>query len=122
MDITTGAQTLSAPAAFPGVLDTSTIPADADLTIHTTVDGLAAGESALIVIEDTANATPFSDAHQIVAQHVAGPIQHQAPIALSWRRYELAAIRTGAANCALRARLVSISAGASVTFHAGLYT
>ena len=119
-DITTGQQTLTAAGVVTGSLDTSGIAATDDLTLHLTVSGLTAGKTALIALEDTASATPFSDKRQVAVAHFVGAIAGPAEIQLSWRRYQLAALRTGAANCALRANLLALDGSTSITLQAQL--
>ena len=119
-DITTGPQTVSDAGAVTGVLSTAAILATADLTVRIHILGMTAGKNALVSIEDTAlgGLNAFTDAHQVAVVHVAGAVTTE--IQLNFRRYQLPTIRTGAANCALRANVQAIDAGGNLTIYGQL--
>jgi hypothetical protein len=108
-DITTGFQTVSATGAVTGTLDTSALSGDSSIKLC--VNGLAAGQTAQVAIEDTASATPFNDAHQVAVFHVQGQVQSQAEAWFAKRQYEIPATRFGAANTKLRANVLALSGG-----------
>jgi len=111
-DITTGEQAVAAAGAVTGTLDTSAfvITANAGFrTLKCVVRGLAPGKRALFVIEDTANATPFSDALQVAAMHFVGS-QPTEGVAKEYQVYDIPMIRTGVANSKLRLNCLAIDA------------
>jgi hypothetical protein len=117
--ITTGAQTVTGTGPVTGSLDTSALGATADFTVKLDVTSMTAGAVAIIAIEDTANATPFSDAVQVAVFHVSGPIVTRADDNLNKRRYEIPGTRFGQSNSKLRANVLSLSGTSpSMTFTA----
>jgi hypothetical protein len=107
-DITTGAQTVAAAGAVTGVLATAALTNFK--TVKLLVFGLSAGQRALFSIEDTANATPFSDARQVAVAHFIGaqPVDGNAK---EWATYDIPLTRFGVANSALRVNCLAIDAG-----------
>ncbi len=106
-DITTGEQTVAAAGAVTGSLDTSALVA-ADLkTVKLTVRGLAAGKRAVFAIEDTANATPYSDKIQVAVAHFQGA-QPTEGVSKEWQTYDIPLTRFGVANSALRLNCLAI--------------
>lgn len=106
-DITTGEQAVAASGAVTGSLDTSALTSFK--TIKLTVRGLAAGKRALFVIEDTANASAFSDALQVAAAHFQGT-QPTEGVAKEWATYDIPLTRFGVANSKLRLNCLAIDA------------
>lgn len=104
-DITTGEQTVSATGAITGSLDTSALTGD--YTVKVMVRGLSAGKKCLIVLEDTANASAFSDALQVAAFHFVGG----APTDGNFherKSYDIPMTRFGATNTKLRLNCLAI--------------
>ncbi len=98
-EITTGEQSVSAVGAVTGVLSTSAL--SGDFTIKVRVRGMTAGQGILLSVQDTANATPFSDANAVAVAHVPGgaPVEG---VTFEWRTKDIPFTRFGAANTALR--------------------
>ncbi len=111
--ITTGAQSPTTAGAITGVLDTSGLTGD--FTIKLRVTALGAGKKATIALEDTANATAFSDALQQWVQQVKGPYSANTEKVFSIRAYELPNMRFGAANTKLRFNLTAVDASPGLT-------
>jgi hypothetical protein len=114
-DITTGAQTVSAAGPVAGTLSTaalSEIP-----TLKLSVSSLSAGATARIAIEDTASTTAFSDAQQAHVWDLEGPIT-KAEDDESATADMIPSLRIGETNNALRANVLFLTAGASLTLHA----
>lgn len=118
VDITTGVQTVSTAGAVTGTLDTSAFTGD--YTIHLRIVGLSAGKRALIAIEDTANASAFSDARQIKVEHVVGTITQDVEQRFSYRANQLQMTRYGAANTKLRVNVLAVDASPGLKVHAYL--
>jgi len=117
-DITTGEQTVAAAGAVTGSLDTSAVASFKSIKL--TVRGLAAGKKALFAIEDTANATPFSDARQVAVAHFQGS-QPTEGVAKEWATYDIPLTRINVANAALRLNCLAIdSTPGTVKAHAWL--
>lgn len=70
-NITTGEQAVTAAGAVTGSLDTSASTFTFN-TIKVSVRGLSATKRAVFAIEDTANASAFSDAVQVAVFHFVG--------------------------------------------------
>jgi hypothetical protein len=108
--ITTGEQSVAATGPITGTLSTVTLAAP--FTFRLRVRGLAAGQTISIGLEDTANATPFSDAIvQWVTQVTGVAVPEGTTDNKTW--YQLPAIRIGAANCKVRFNCYSITGGAT---------
>ena len=132
--ITTGPQTLTAPGAFTGVLDTSALPAQA--TLFLTVLAITPGATARVAIEDYTNLSTGTEQAPLTPDNLpaalwqfggpgalSGPAAANipdAPLKVSRPGHELPDIRMGSANTHLRAVLVSLTgpSGASITVHA----
>ena len=108
-DITTGEQTVATAGAVTGTPDTSGFtPVNGGFhSIKLLVRGLSNGKRALFAIEDTANASPFSDATQIAVANIMGGMPTEG-IAKEWSLADLPMIRTGAANNKLRLNCLAI--------------
>jgi hypothetical protein len=104
-DITTGEQAVTAAGAVTGSLDTSGLTAFK--TIKLTVRGLAAGKRALFAVEDTANATPYSDKVQVAVAHFQGSMPAEG-VSKEWQTYDIPLTRFGVANSALRLYCLAI--------------
>lgn len=104
-EITTGIQTVTSTGAVPGTLDTSAL--SGDFTIKVQVLDLTAGSTARIVVEDTANATPFSDAQPVSVFDVAGQVN--TPSTQDVRKYQVPSTRFGQANNKLRLNVQVLS-------------
>lgn len=117
-DITTGLQSVSAAGAVTGSLDTS--GNTGDYTIWLRVAGLDAGKRAIIAIEDTANASAFSDARQVAVQQVIGAVTPDTEVKFSWRAYQLPMLRYGSANTKLRANVLAVDGSPNLKVHAYL--
>jgi hypothetical protein len=103
-NITTGAQTVSATGAVTGSLATATLTGD--YTVKIRVSGLAAGKSLQVALEDTANASAFSEATQpYVFSFVGG--DDRDGITLSVRAYQIPMARFGVANSKFRLNVQS---------------
>lgn len=128
-DITTGAQTVTATGPVTGTLDTSAL--SGDYTVWIQVDGLTAGATAHIAVEDTASATAFSDAQAQATFSVTGQVESVATITLSFRDYQVGTgqveadltmgtnpRRFGATNTKLRANVTELTGSSpGLTLH-----
>jgi hypothetical protein len=97
--ITTGEQSVTTTGAITGSLDTSGLTGD--YTVKIRVRGLTSAQNIQIVLEDTANVTPYSDALQPFSATFAGVAQPEGET-LSVRSYQIPACRFGATHTALR--------------------
>jgi len=114
-DITTGAQTVTAAGPVTGTLSTATLTAAP--TLKLAVTGLTAGATARIAIEDTANSTAFSDAQAAAVWDIEGQVSTN-DMDLSVTADMIPSLRFGTANNKLRANVLFLSVGASLTLHA----
>lgn len=105
-NITTGEQSVSATGAVTGSLDTSALTGD--YTVKLRVWGLTSAQSAMIAIEDTANASAFSDAKQVAVAHVVGVAAVEG-VTFEWKTKDIPVTRFGATNTKLRANVLGIS-------------
>lgn len=105
--ITTGEQSVSATGAVTGTLDTSALTGD--FTIKLRVRGLLAAQTAKIVIEDTANASAFSEAQPVAIAYVSGGSEVASGNSFEWRKYDVPLARVGAANNKLRVNVQQLS-------------
>jgi hypothetical protein len=120
--ISAGPQTLTAAGVVSGTLDTSalTLPC----TIFVEVQHLTPANATLaITIEDTAHPTAgetvaFDDAATVCTFELQGSDAEPAPILQSVRSVNLPAMRFGAANNKLRARVSTLTGGGSATLAA----
>ena len=104
-NITTGEQTVSATGAITGTLDTSGL--SGDYTVKLRVSGLSAGKKIMIALEDTANASAFSDALQCAVFHVVGGATADGNYN-ERKNYDIPMTRFGAANTKLRFNTLAI--------------
>ncbi len=105
-DITTGEQAVAAAGAITGSLDTSAL--SGNYTVKLRVRGLSSGKVAVIAIEDTANASAFSEAVQVAVAHFTGGMTADGS-AREWAQFEIPGTRFGVANSKLRANCLSIT-------------
>lgn len=110
--------TVNATGAVTGTLDTSALAGD--FTLVVVVNNLATGKKARIAIEDTANATPFSDAQPVAVFDLVGGINTNNSVAFSKRAYEIPSARIGAANNKFRANVLSCDASPNLQVQAFL--
>ena len=108
-DITTGEQTKTTTGAITGSLDTSALTGKYGVKLRMS---LTAGV-AVVALEDTANATPFSDAIQVAVFHIKGASSTEGQVK-NRQDYEIPGTRFGAANTKLRFNLLSISGGGTL--------
>jgi hypothetical protein len=107
--ITTGVQSPTSAGAITGSLDTSALTGKWSLKIR--IAALAAGKTAIIAIEDTAHATPFSEAIAQAVIQVKGTItEGKSEKNFVIHDYELPGVRFGATNNKLRANLLAVTA------------
>ena len=97
--ITTGQQSVTTTGAITGVLNTSALTGA--FTVKIRVAGLTSAQNIQIALEDTANATPFSDALQPWCVTFAGVAEPEGATQ-SVRSYQIPACRFGVANSELR--------------------
>jgi hypothetical protein len=97
--ITTGEQSVTSTGAITGVLNTAALTGA--FTVKLRVRGLTSAQNIQIVLEDTANVTPFSDALQPWSVTVAG-VNEPEGATHSVRSFEIPACRFGATNTELR--------------------
>lgn len=117
-DITTGEQAVTAAGAVTGSLDTSALAVTALKSVKLTVRGLAAGKRAVFAIEDTANASAFSEAVQVAVAHFVGSMPTEG-VAKEWATYDIPLTRFGVANSKLRLNCLAIdSTPGTVLAHA----
>jgi hypothetical protein len=111
MEISTGAQTLTAAGVVTGTADVSALTVRP--TIKVDITGLTTG-TARIEIQDTANSSEFSDAETVAAFDVTGPVTQ---LDLSATPDLTPSMRLGAAHNQLRANVTLLTAS-SITVHA----
>jgi hypothetical protein len=97
--ITTGEQSVTTTGAITGSLDTSAL--SGAFTVKLRVRGLTSAQNIQIALEDTANASAFSDALQPWSVTTAGVAVVEGATH-SVRSYEIPACRFGATNTKLR--------------------
>jgi len=115
--ITTGEQTVSATGPVSGTLNTSALSGDWSVKVR--IRGLAAGKRIMLSLEDTNNATPFSDARTIAHWDTLGGMPTDG-LTLTKYHYESPSAKFGAANTALRVNCTAIDSGASAQILAWL--
>ena len=103
--ITTGEVAVTTTGAISGTLVTSGLTAGVG-SMKIRINGLLQGQTCRIVVEDTANATPFSDALQV--WEVESTFSHS-----TVELIDLPDMRFGVANSALRLNCQAITAGAT---------
>jgi hypothetical protein len=97
--ISTGEQTVTTTGAVTGSLDTSALTGA--FTVKLRVRSLTSAQNLQIVLEDTANASAFSDATQPWSVTVAG-VNVVEGSTYSVESYQIPACRFGATNTKLR--------------------
>lgn len=106
---------MTAAGVVTGTLDTSALTIQP--LIRVDVVSLTAGAKARIAIEDTANASAFSDALPVAVFDVVGQVN--APVELAIRTEDCPTLRYGATNNKLRANVLILSGSSpSLTVHA----
>lgn len=108
--ITTGEQSVTATGAITGVADTSAYTKDL-FTVKLRVTSFPAGQTATIALEDSANATAWSDTRQVQTFHVVGPATAEAPLDFFVKKNDIPNVRIGVANAKMRFNVQSISGG-----------
>lgn len=103
--ITTGEQTVTGTGPVTGTLDTSGL--SGDYTVFVRVRGLTSGSSMQVALEDTANASAFSDATQpyvfsFVGSGTTGAGAQTEGIVQSVRKYQMPKARFGVTNSKFR--------------------
>lgn len=115
-DITTGEQSIAAAGPATGTLDTSALTGAYNIKCR--VSGLATGKKMMVSIEDTANASAFSDALPLAVFHFTGGFPVDG-ITKSLQAYDIPNARFGITNSKLRVNVTAIDAGAgSPSVHA----
>lgn len=114
-DITTGVQSVTAAGALAGSLDTSALTGKYAVKLNFS---LTAGV-AVVALQDTANASAFSDSVDVAVFHIKGPSSTEG-IVYSKQDYEIPATRFGAANTKLRFNVLSIAGGGTLAAHGWL--
>jgi hypothetical protein len=105
--ISTGEQSVTSTGAITGSLNTASLTGD--YTVKLRVRGLTlATQNVMVALEDTANASAFSDALQCWVASVAGATPTEG-VTLSVRSYQLPAARFGATNTKLRFNCLAIN-------------
>ena len=115
-DITTGERTgITTTGALTGSLDTSALTGKYAVKLRMK---LTAGV-AVVALEDTANASAFSEPIQVAVFHIkgAGPAEGTEH---SRQDYEIPGTRFGASNTKLRFNLLSISGGGTLVAYGWL--
>ncbi len=108
--ITTGEQTVTATGAVTGTLDTSTITGD--YTVKVRVRDLTTSKKIMIAVEDTAGATPFSDALAVQVFHFGGATGEE-DTDKEARSYDIPSTLMGGTNNKLRVNVYRIDSGAT---------
>ncbi len=110
-NITTGEQgSITTTGAITGSLDTSALTGKYAVKLRMK---LTAGV-AVVAVEDTANASAFSDAIQVAVFHIKGASPNEGN---EWNKqdYEIPGTRFGATNTKLRLNVLSITGGGTLT-------
>ena len=113
--ITTGEQAVSSTGAVTGTLDTSS--RTGDFTVKVRVRDLTVGSKLMLGIEDTAGATPFSDAQAIAVFHFVGT-GSELDTEKELRSYDVPSMLYGATNNKLRVNVYRISASTTAQVEA----
>lgn len=116
VDITTGVQSVSATGAVTGTLDTSGLTGDYSVFIG--ISGLTAGKTVIVSLEDTANASAFSDAIAQWVEQFSGAYTSVTDTERSRKSYQIPGCRFGVANAKLRINVLSITATPGLKIHA----
>lgn len=115
-NITTGVQSVTGTGAVTGSLDTSALTGD--YTVKVRVDALP-GETAIVAVEDTAHATPFSEAIPVAVFHVKGTVAAEGNV-YSFPKYLIPGTRFGATNNKLRVNVLSKTASGTMKVYGWL--
>jgi len=115
--ITTGKQTVSATGPVTGTLNTSAM--SGNFRVKVLIAGLGEGLRMMLSLEDTNNATPFSDARTIAHWDTYGGMPADG-LTLSIRSNQMPSAKFGAANTALRLNCTALDSGASAQVTAWL--
>lgn len=108
--ITTGEQSVTATGAITGTLDTSTLTGE--FRIRGRIRGLSGSQKIRIAIEDTANASAFSEATTVAVQDIQGAQTVDGNVFnFGDIPRDMPSIRFGAANTKLRGNCTAISGG-----------
>lgn len=118
LDITTGVQSPTAAGAVTGSLDTSALVGN--YTIFIQILALGSGKKLRVAIEDTANASAFSEAQQVFVEDVVGPITAATPLSFAYEKYMIQNTRFGAANNKLRVNILAVDATPGLSLYCGL--
>jgi hypothetical protein len=113
--ITTGEQSVTAVGAVTGSLSTNGLPKAGWLKAR--IRGLLPGQSIQMIVQDTANATPFSDAIAVweidTAQGAQVATVPENEMNFAIELFRLPDMRFGGANNALRGNVTGMTAGAA---------
>jgi hypothetical protein len=109
--ITTGEQTVTATGAITGTLDTSTL--SGEYRIRGRIRGLSGSQSIRIAIEDTANASAFSEATTVAEKDIKGAPNPEGVEVDFGAPRDFPDIRFGATNNKLRANCTAITSSTS---------
>lgn len=108
--ITTGVQTVTATGAVTGTLDTSGFSGDYTIKVRVASLSSASGTpAAIIAIQDTANASAFSDAVDVGVFHVKSTVRAASDQVFTFRQYQVPNTRYGVTNAKLRINVLSLS-------------
>jgi hypothetical protein len=111
-NITTGEQTITTTGPITGTLSTATLTTDFTITIR--ARGLNVGESMLLVIEDTASSSAFSDAEQVLAPiNIVGGQPSTEGYTVNVRAYQVPTMRIGATNNKVRINCLALNSTGS---------
>jgi len=108
--ITTGMQTVTAAGPVTGTLSTASLPNLS--TIYLEIQGLTAGTSCRVSVEDSASGT-FGDALPVKVWHFEGG-EDANGVTVSANADEMANLRKGASGNALRVNVLALASGASL--------
>lgn len=109
---------VSAAGALTGTLDISAVATE--YTVRLTVNELAAGKKARIVLEDSVNA--FTASLPVHVWHFEGPIVPAAPVSVGVHMRNLRDFRAGVANAVCRLNVAACTAAAALKCQAELHT
>ena len=102
-NITTGVQTVTATGAVTGSLDTSALSGDFTVKIRIVSLSSASGTpTCIIALQDTANASAFSEAIDCAVVHANGTVLTVADKTFPFKKQDISNTRFGVANSKLR--------------------
>ncbi len=116
-DITTGVQTVTGTGAVTGSLATASLTGD--YTVKLRIDALPAGETAIVAVEDTANASAFSEPIQVAVAHFKGLGNAEGNV-FSWPKNQIPGTRFGASNTKLRFNVLSKTSSGNMKLYGWL--